>query len=232
MKSMARLYGTAVRDEIELFAAWPIGTVLRVGDIGFLTRKGKLFERWGNLGDFGISFTSQKAPNTTDFDFSVGNQIDIQFKAAGQAPTPGSMLTQAEAGASIEFGRGSSLVVVAHTKEESIANLLKLEQDVVGVSSNSTKKWKRDFVIVTATYQSLGTTVVLSGGQGSKVGITASAGVSVPFDLADAKIGLSASAHCQKLVKALARSEFVPFVQIHHLVGHFLSKPRLVRYGS
>jgi hypothetical protein len=233
MRNMARLYGTAVRDEIELFAAWPIGTVLHVGDVGFLTRRGKLFERWGNLADFGITFESQKASNPTDFDFSFGKQIDIQFKAAGQAPIAGSMLTQAQAGATIEFGRSTALVVVAHTQEESVENLLKLEQDIVNLAANPPKKWKRDFVVVTAAYQSMGTTVVLSSGRGSKMGIIASAGVSVPFDLADVNIGLSASAHSQKLVKALAREGFVPFIRIHHLVkGGLLGKPRLSRYGS
>lgn len=231
MASMARLYGTAVRDEIELFAAWPIGTVLRVGDVGFLTRKGKLFERWGNLADFGITFTSQKAPNLTDFDFSIGKQVNIRFKAAGQVPHAGSLLTQAEAGATIEFGRSSSLVVVAHTEEESLANLLKLEQDLVSLAARASKKWKRDFVVVTAAYQSVGTTVVLSGGQGTKVGITASTGVKIPFDLADAKLGLSASAQCQKLVKALARPGFVPFVRVHHLVKDWFGKSHLHRYG-
>jgi len=228
---MARVYGTAIRHEIELFAAWPIGTVMHVGDIGFLTRRGKLFERWGKLADFGITFSSQKAQNLTDFDFQFGKRIDIRFKAAGQAPQAGSMLTQAQAGATIEFGRSSSVVVVAHTEEESIANLNKLEQDLVNVAASSSKNWKNDFVVITATYESVGTTVVLASGNGSKVGVTASAAVGVPFDLADAKIGLSASAHGQKLVKALARPGFVPFVRIHHLLKPWRGKPFLSRYN-
>src|SRR5260370_22806949 len=123
IKRMARLYGTVVRDENELFAAWPIGTVVGVGDVGFLTRKGKLFERWGNLDDFGIAFTTLKAPNLTDFDFIFGKRIDIRFKAAGQAPHAGSMLTHAKAVATIDFGRISSIIIVAYNDEASLANL-------------------------------------------------------------------------------------------------------------
>ena len=57
MANMASRYGKAVRDEIEVFAAWPIGTQVRTGDVGFLSRRGKLFERWGDLAQFGIPFT-------------------------------------------------------------------------------------------------------------------------------------------------------------------------------
>lgn len=231
MGSIAKLYGTVIRDEIELHATWPIGTALDVGDVGFLTRRGKLFERWGNLADFGIVFSSVKAPTASDFEFSFGKRVDVQFKAAGQIPVTGSPLTQAQAGATIKLSRGSALHLVAHTEEESLANLSQLERDLLILAANPSSGWKRDFVVVTAAYQSKGTTVVVSTGEGSTIGIAASAGVGVPFDLADASIGLSASMYGQKLVKALAKPGFVPFVRIHHLVGGLFSKRRLARYG-
>ncbi len=233
MGNMARFYGAAVRDEIELFAAWPIGTQLRLGDIGFLTKEGKLFERWRNLSDLGIRFASLKAKSLTDFDFTIGKQVAVRFKAAGDAPLPGCMLADAEVGVSIAFGRSSSILVVAHTKEESIKDLQELETDLIGIASDKSKKWKRDYVVVTAAYESVGTTVILSSGRSSTLDIKANAGVSTPFDLADAQIGLGASTRCQKLLKALARPGFVPFIRVHHLIkGRGEDGPRLSRFGS
>lgn len=232
MASMACLYGKAIRDELELFASWPIGTQLSLGDVGFLTKKGKLFERWNNLKDFGINFVSQKATIVTDFDFTLGKHVKILFKAAGEAPLDGSFLTTAQVGVSLVFDRKSSIVLRAHTKEEFIRDLQKLEAEVIRKTRDKTNKWKSDFVIVTATYESVGTTIILSSGRSSRVEITANAGIDIPFDLADAQIGLEASVSCQKLIKALARKKFIPFVCVHHLKGTNWNNPTLSRYGS
>lgn len=231
MASMAGHYGTSVRDEIELFAAWPIGTKIELGDVGFLSRHGKLFERRANLTDFGVKYPIRKASNTTDFDFALARGFRMEFKGAGDPPPLWSSLLSTEVGVAIGFGRGTSVVVRAHTIESAIDNLQTLEDDLVRLSTDAKSHWHKKFVVVTAVYESSGTTILLSSGKQSSVDITASAGIAVPFDLADVKLGLSAAYGSRRLVSALARTGFAPFFRIHHLTGQFWGQPRLDLYG-
>ncbi len=231
MASMAGHYGTSVRDEIKLFTAWPIGTRVELGDVGFLHRRGKLFERRANLGNFGVKYSVSKAANTTDFDFALSRNLRMKFKGAGEPPPVWSSLLSTDVGVAIGFGRGTSVIVQAHTIESAIDNLQGLESDLIRVSTDAKSRWHREFVVVTAVYESTGTTVLLSSGKEASVDITASAAIGVPFDLAGVNLGLSAAYGSKKLVSALARTGFVPFFQIHHLIGQFWGSPRLDLYG-
>ena len=231
MANIAGHYGTSVRDEINLFTAWPIGTTVKLGDVGFLSRRGKLFERRANLNDFGVKFPVNKATNTTDFDIAIARDFRMEFKGAGEPPPVWSSLLSTEVGVAIGFGSGTSVVVRAHTIESAIDNLQNLENDLVRVSTDPESRWHRKFVVVTAIYESTGTTILLSNGKESNVDITANAGINIPFDLADVKLGLSAAYGSRKLVSALARTGFAPFFRIHHITGHFWGSPRLDLYG-
>ncbi len=230
MASMARQYVRAMRDEMKLFAAWPIGTNIQLGDVGFLSRRGKLFERRTALAEFKVEAPSRRASQPTDVDITLGRSLDIRFKASGTAAPPGSLLTSADVGVSIAFGRGRSTIVRAHTVESSITSLHNLEADLIRVSNDPAIGWHRGYVVVTAVYESTGTTVLLSAGKRSKIDITARAGMAVPFDLADASIGLSAVTGCEKLITALAKPGFVPFFQVHHLIGYHRGEIRLWLY--
>lgn len=231
MASMARLYGTAVRDEIKLFTAWPIGTNISLGDVGFLNRRGKLFERRTNLANFNVKFGVKKGTTTADFDITLASYFKTQFKAAGSAPPVGSSLLTTDVGVAIGFGQGSSVVVRAHTLESSIDDLQKLEADLIRVSTDAKSRWNSKFVVVTAAYESSGTTVLLSNGKEASLDITARAGVAIPFDLADVNVGLSAASGSSKFISALARTNFVPFFQVHHVVGQYWGPLRLELYG-
>lgn len=231
MANITNHYGTSIRDEIKLFAAWPIGTHVELGDVGFLSRKGKLFQRRANLRDFGITFSAVTATNVTDFDISLARDFQMQFKASGAPPPVWSSLLSTEVGVAIGFGRGSSVVVRAHTIESAIDNLQKLEADLIRVATDPTSRWNRKFVIITAVYKSTGTTILLSSGKKANVDITANAGVGVPFDLADINLGLSAAYGTRKLVSALAKKDFAPFFQIHRLTGLLWGPPQLDLYG-
>lgn len=230
-KKIFNHYGTSIRDEIKLFAAWPIGTHVELGDVGFLSRKGKLFERRANLRDFGVTFSATTATGVTDFDISLARDFQMQFKASGDPPPVWSSLLSTEVGVAIGFGRGSSVVVRAHTVESAIDNLQKLEAELIRIAANPTSRWHREFVVVTAVYKSTGTTILLSSGKSANVDITANAGVGVPFDLAGVNLGLSAAHGTQKLVSALAKKDFAPFLQIHHITGRFWGPPQLDLYG-
>ena len=231
MASMARRYTTAVRDETKLFAAWPIGTSVALGDVGFLSRRGKMFDRRSNLSNFNIPISERVAKNLTGIDVTLARGLKMRFKASGAVPPPGSMLTPADVGVSLAFGRRSSVVVRARCRETAIENLHELEAAVLAVSADPNARWHRDFVIVTSIYESLGTTVFLASGRKLMVDITAGAGVEVPFHLADARIGLSAVAGSDKFISALAEPGFVPFFGTHHLIGHAQGAPRLSLYG-
>ena len=230
MANLARRYATAVRDETDLFAAWPIGTTIQIGDVGFLSRRGKLFERRTNLTAFGIAIKTQQASQATDLDVRDAHKLKMQFKAAGDVPPSGSALAKADVGISIAFGWGSSVVVRAHTIESSISDLQTLEAALIQISGD--RRWHPKFVVVTTTYQSTGTTVLLSRGWGSNIDIKASSTLAVPFDLADASLGLSSFAGSQKFISALAKPGFVPFFQVHHLIGVNRGQPQLWLYGK
>ena len=232
MASMARRYTAAIRRETKLFAAWPIGTNVSLGDIGFLSRRGKMFERRTKLSDFNISYAQRVATNQTSIDVTLARGFKMHFQAAGEAPLPGSMLTLADVGVSLAFSKRSSVVVRARCTETAIDNIHELEAAVLVTSAEPDSRWHRDFVVVTSIYESQGTSVFLSRGRKTMVDLTAGAGVEIPFHLADASIGLSAVAGSDKFISALAESGFVPFFSTHHLIGHAEGAPRLSLYGK
>ncbi|HUS11254.1 MAG TPA: hypothetical protein VMZ30_12380 [Pyrinomonadaceae bacterium] len=231
MASMAKMYGTAVRDEIKLFTAWPIGTNISLGDVGFLTRHGKLFERRTNLANFDTTFGVKKGTTTTDFDITLARDFETRFKAAGNAPLAGSSLLTTDVGVAIGYGEGSSVVVRAHTVESSIDDLQKLEADLIRVSTDAGSRWHSNFVVVTTVYESTGTTIILSSGKKTNLDIKARADVAIPFDLADVNVGLAAASGSSKFISALARTNFVPFFQAHHIAGRYWGPLRLELYG-
>jgi len=231
MANMARMYGTAVRNEINLFTTWPIGTKISLGDVGFLSRDGKLFERRTNLAGFGTRFGVKKGTTTTDFDITLARNFQTRFKAAGHAPIAGSALLDTDVGVAIGYEKGSSVVVRAHTLESSIDDLQNLEADLIRVSTDAGARWHRNFVVVTTVYESTGTTIILSSGKKTNLDIKARADVTIPFDLADVNVGLAAASGSSKFISALARNDFVPFFQAHHIVGHYFGPLRLELYG-
>ena len=231
-ESMARLYGTTVRDRLELLTTWPIGGVTTsLGDVGFLSRRGKLFQRRTNLEKFGIKFNVKKAAGISDHEIKLGRDLQIRFKASGKAPPPGSSLLDTDIGFAIALGRGSSVIVRAHTIESSIDDLQQLEADLIRVSSDATARWHRNFVVVTSISESNGTTVILSNGKETNVDIVARAAVAGPLDLADVNAGLSIASSSSDLISVLAQANFVPFLKVHRLKGRYWGPLRLSLYG-
>lgn len=231
-QSMAKFYGTTVRDRLELFTTWPVGGVsVSLGDVGFLSRKGKLFDRYTNLAKFGIKFKTKKASGISDHEIKLGRNLQIQFKASGNAPPVGSSLLATDVGFAIALGRGSSVIVRSHTIESSIEDLQQLETDLIRVSSDATSHWKGKFVVVTSVLESNGTTVILANGKETNVDIVARAKVAGPVDLADVNAGLSISSNSSDLISVLAQAGFVPFLKVHHLRGGYWNALQLKLYG-
>lgn len=232
MKSMASRYASTIRRSTELFAAWPIGTALELGDVGYLDRRTKLFERRAHLDDYKVAYSIRTAPKPTDIDVTVGKGLGIKFKAAGAAPMAGSHLLHADVGVSIKVGKTSAVVVRAHCVESGISDIEALQTQVIALRVAHPDRWDEDFVILTSIYRSTGTTVILSGSRGSVVDISAGGAARVPFDLADVGIGLTALSNSSKFISALAQAGFVPFFQAHRLAGARRGQLKLKRYGA
>jgi hypothetical protein len=230
--SMARLYGTTVRDKLELLTTWPVGGVTTsLGDVGFLSRRGKLFQRRTNLGKFGVTFKVKTSAGISDHEIKLGRDLQIRFKASGNAPPLGSLLSPTDVGFAISLGRGSSVIVRAHTIESSIEDLQQLETDLIRISSNAASGWKRKFVVVTSVFQSNGTTVILANGKETNIDIIARAGVTAPIDLADVNAGLSIVSNSSDLISVLAQAGFVPFLKVHRIKGGYWNPLRLELFG-
>jgi hypothetical protein len=92
------------------WVTWPLLTRVRVGDV-FGTSGGTLSTA-GDLGGRSVTFSLQHGSTPADFTYDSNGSVSIRFKAAGHPPTGFSALAEMDAGALVEFGRGSSALVI------------------------------------------------------------------------------------------------------------------------
>ena len=111
---MAKAWDQYTKEMFEKFgymATWTPGVQLELGDVGVV--KDRLFTRITSLTNLGISFNKRDDKTEELQKHASSGSVSIVFKAAGKAPAVGSVLTQAEAGFTIEFKKNKSTVYEA-----------------------------------------------------------------------------------------------------------------------
>ena len=170
---MAKAWEQYTKEMFEKFgymATWTPGLPLELGDVG--TIKDRVFSRVTSLKNLGIDFKTREDKTEETQKHSSSGSVSILFKAAGKAPALGSVLTEAEAGFTIDFKKNKSTVYeatgcVAPTIEDQVAmgkKILELFQ---------TGEWSKDWVVITELIQAKSATVLISNSSSSKIELSA-----------------------------------------------------------
>lgn len=165
------------------WVTWPLTARIRVGDV-FSTSGGTL-STGGDLRGRGVDFARQRGTAPADFTYDSGGTITITFKAAGDTPTGFSALAKADAGALVQFGHGSSaLVIYSGLSQEGFSDSGAVAADLTRLYWDG--HWDETLVVVRDVVSArAGTVLVATAGNASAelhAAVSANAG---PFTLVD-----------------------------------------------
>ena len=174
-------YTTEIRDKFGYLATWAPNFPLRLGDVGLV--EDRVFTPVTTLSRLGIKFESREPGSASDSEHSSAGSVTMTFKASGQAPATGSLLSTAEAGITIEFRTENSVVFQAAGCRETIM----LGLDELGktiIAKHKANEWKPEFVVVTSVVEAGAATIIISSGSNGQFelatsGSAGSAGLSL-----------------------------------------------------
>jgi hypothetical protein len=180
-------YISEMRKHFDYLANWTPGYPLALGDVGVINHG--IFRRITSLEKLGISYDvrSDDTPETQKYASARG--VSVSFKAAGRTPAVGSVLTQAEAGFTVEFSsKHSTLYEAIGCTTPSIVDLLTLGEQVLRLYQ--TAQWNRAWVVVVELVHCESTTILISSSSNSKLELSAKGNISSTISIADANIEL------------------------------------------
>lgn len=181
-------YANEMYKRFGYLATWTPGVPLRLGDFGFV--KDKLFTRIDNIESLGIAFRIRPDTTKETQKHSTAGSVSISFKAAGKAPQIGSVLTEAEAGFTVEFKRNKSTVYEAvGCVAPSIENQVEVGNAILEKFRQG--EWNKDWAVITELVETDSATILISNSSNSKVELTVSGNVAPGgVSIADINAGL------------------------------------------
>jgi hypothetical protein len=172
MATIQRQYTDEIQRHLGFLATWPPNDSVRLGDVGRLNAR--VFERTSTLDAERIRFAVRVANNESSYEYVSENAVTLQAKAAGDAPTPGSFLSLAEAGVSIRFNRDNAIVFqAAKCVVRSIENESDVGMEILARYDRG--DWERDWVVVTGLVRSDAASVLISSGGTAQLDLATSA---------------------------------------------------------
>lgn len=230
MEKLARIYTDTLKHHFEnMYASWPPGRPVRLGDYGVLDWN--LFNPLGNVGDLGIEFKTRMDDQKDDFEFRSKSGVELTFSARGSVTPAGTPL--AKATLQLDFSKESSIFfTAADCVFEEVADKVRLSRDILERFKKG--EWKQEWVVVTSVIRSGATTIVTSAGASSSAVLEAVGEVD-RIDLADASIKLGMKQQRNVGLQIVTREGLQPLMgmsqvqAIHHfwpfVAGHDL-KPK------
>jgi hypothetical protein len=147
---------------------WLPANRLKIGQVG--TIESGEFKPETTLADLGIG-EPQSVPLSGNWILGVNsnNATSITVKLAGQGPLPGSALSTAEAGISVQFAAANAVVVQANECQTWIADkLYQLERDI-----KNSDRWQPEFWVIIGVVTAKSCTTLISSATNSSVDVVA-----------------------------------------------------------
>jgi hypothetical protein len=186
MPDVYKIYASKIYSGLNYRPTWLPVAPLKLGDVGVL--HDGVFSYRTTLSQLGIEFSVRHDDSIGDsVDFKSESDIDISVKASGQVNPSFTAITDAEAGARVEFRSSRGVVMqLRGVSVNTIADEATLERDMLAaaISEDETKQWQRDWVVITEVVEAEAGTILISGDAGSTIELKAS-GTVAPANLAD-----------------------------------------------
>ena len=207
---MAKAWDQYTKEMFEKFgymATWTPGVQLELGDVGVV--KDRLFTRITSLANLGISFNKREDKTEELQKHASSGSVSIVFKAAGKAPAVGSVLTQAEAGFTIEFKKSKATVY------EATGCVAPMIDDQVAVGKKILElyqkgEWNKDWAVITELVQAKSATVLISNSSSAKIELSASGTITGTPSLADVSAQFSLAFSKDMMTSLISQSGLTP----------------------
>jgi hypothetical protein len=211
MVTIHSTYTHEVYKNLKYRPTWLPGTPMRLGTVGPI--EDGIFRPVTDLARLDIRFeeTVDAVPDGT-MDFSSETGVSIEFKAAGELNQRFKVIAAANAGALVEFSRERAVVLqlkgvsLNRISDQPALNRGLLRAIAVGDES---KRWLRDWVVVTDIAQASSATILITGSSAARLELKASGSVA-PESLADASAKFSVAAESQVSTRLIAESGLTP----------------------
>jgi hypothetical protein len=180
---LADFYTDRLRKHFKtLYAVWPPGRPVQLGDIGVL--KDDVFVPKRALRHFGIGFSERSDTQSAHYEFSSSDSTEIVTHLSGSGPVDGPVLVNG--GIEVNFSSEKSVFFNAagclhHAIEDQVA----LADAVMKHYEEGT--WDDAYAVVTEVVDAGATTVLAAGGSNASVVLEAKAKAPT-IDLADASL--------------------------------------------
>lgn len=193
--------------------SWDPGKLMELGYVGKHDKYG-VFTVYTSLADEGITGKPSPEPQGSEEDYTSSDSVSINIKAAGSAPVAGSVLTNVDAGFTIDLK--SERAVVFQTSGHRtlhLVNMKEIEQQVVKKYKDGI--WEKDWLIVTHLVKTDSMTVIISNSGQSQVELKASGGAGAAnLKLTDASLGLTVARQSGSMLKYIAKQGGTPLYRV------------------
>lgn len=215
-------FANKIYSELGYRATWLPGTALALGDVGRL-ENGVLHVET-SLDRLGIPFEAvEDSLPEGSMDFQSRNSVNVVLKAAGSIDGRFKALTQAEAGALVEFSDDDAVLMeLKGVTSLRIADQASLKRSLLAavVAADDQLRWDRDWIVVTDLVRAATATILISGGSSSRVEFRATANIT-PANLADVSAGLSAASSENVSTRIVAEQGLVPLYRALRVKQNF-----------
>lgn len=203
----------------DYWVAWPPGTKLALGDVGFV-RDGR-FTPTGPLSDY--DFEIENAGARSELTYDSDGAVSVTFKGAGESPDGFHAIAAAELGARVCFGRERAvLAAYADVRETRIRMLRDLAEQLT--SRFLARQWSSEDAVVTHLVRARSATILVGAGRESQAELRLGASAAVS-GVSLGTLAVNASvAYRDRLGLAFTGLEVTPFFRLLRLRRSFTGR--------
>lgn len=229
MANPSKFYLTHMNAKTQYRATWDPTKKLAIGYIGKLNDG--VLSIYSSLEKEGIPVEVAIDDSGAAMDYTSHDSVSITTKLAGAAPVAGSVLSDLDAGFTLEFKSEKSIVFqTSNHKVHQLVNLAEIERKVLDKYNNG--NWDKDWVIVTELVEADAATIIISNSSNTTLDLKATANVGAGnISLTNASLGLAVAREKGSTLKYLTQSGLTPLYRVMGVKRPFLGSPSLGTKG-
>ena len=207
---LANDYVNELRHELKMFPVWPPETPVTLGDYGTLTRG--IFQRRGNIGDFGITLETLPDSDSRDIEYKSDGKIEVTTLAEVQGGVPGA---QGHLTKRVEFSDAHAVLLSA------VRCVYQVASNYAHIDSELQEKlnggvWRKEWVVVTGLVRAESATILVSSAANASIDLQLE-GEIPQAHLAGARLGIKVAREASMGLKVLAHQGATPLIMLSRL---------------
>lgn len=230
MANPSKFYLSHMNAKTKYRATWDPTKKLAIGYIGKLSEG--VLSIYSSLDKEGIAVEVAIDDTGAAMDYTSHDSVTISTKLSGSAPVAGSVLSNLEAGFSLEFKSDKSIVFqTSNHKVHQLINLAEIERKVL--EKYNSGNWDKDWVIVTELVEADAATIIISNSSNGSLDLKAKADVGAAnLSLTNAALGLAVARERGSTLKYIAQSGLTPLYRVMGIRRPFLGSPSFGTKGE